>query len=231
MRRIFAIHEYELRHDTDSQEFESGQKFDAYFAIKHEFEKNIFVQRLSAELRRQGISALISTEEKHFVGVFDVIIINGRYSLTMSINKNGNKIIVEWKAGASLSLSQLERYLWACDVVIVVRVIMNQVIRIARSDIESHLIKSLEALSDRSLAIESDQNLQKIPGLYCKECRAKCCEFYREPVEENRTVCLSSESMQADLLSLFSNIDACVEDTIRIVISELKANETESAKT
>jgi hypothetical protein len=23
MRRIFAIHEYELRHDTDSQEFES----------------------------------------------------------------------------------------------------------------------------------------------------------------------------------------------------------------
>ncbi|MGH9925546.1 MAG: hypothetical protein ACREAS_05605, partial [Nitrososphaera sp.] len=26
MRRIFAIHEYELRHDTDSQEFESVLK-------------------------------------------------------------------------------------------------------------------------------------------------------------------------------------------------------------
>jgi hypothetical protein len=203
-----------------------AQKFDSYFAIKHEFGKCRFVQRLGFALKQHGLQACISTEKKHTVGVFDVLITTTRSLVTIS-HKDGLKIVVEWKSGASFSLSQLERYLWEADVIVLVRVLLKQVVKISRMDIEGYLKRSLLSLSERALAISRDEHPQKIPGPYCKTCYFAECEFYKESTSQ-KTISFDSESMREDILSVFNNIESCIDETIKVVIAELTYDGKES---
>ena len=213
--------EYSARHQIESPSYSSNQKFDPYFSTKHDFEKNRFVQRLSATLRQHGVQAFVTTEQRHIVGVFDVLISNSKFFLTIS-NKAGKKIVVEWKSGGSFSLSQLERYLWECDVLVLVRVQMRQVVKLARNDIEGYLTRSLVALTERALAITSANNMQKIPGPYCKGCPVEACEFYKQAAP-GKIVTYSSQSMEQDLLSIFNNLDHCIDAAVKVIIKELTA--------
>ena len=88
--------EYRARYEIEKPSFNSNQKFDSYFTIKHEFQKNKFVQRLCLALKQRGLQTCISTEEKHAVGVFDVMITNAPYLVKIS-GKNGLKIVIEWE--------------------------------------------------------------------------------------------------------------------------------------
>lgn len=212
--------DYRTRYEIQSSTYHnSEQKFDSYFTLKHEFEKNRFVQTLCSKLRDRGLQACITTEEKHPVGVFDVLITNNKFLLMVS-NRKGKNIVVEWKAGASFSLSQLERYLWACDVLVLVRVPFNQVVRIARGDIERYLTWSVSALSERAVVIDSDERLQKVPGQYCKGCPVQECEFFKHD-PAGKIVAFNSDSMRDDMLSMFRNLDRCIEQAIDVVMKEL----------
>lgn len=213
--------EYRARYEIDAPFSHMDQKFDSYFKIKHEFQKNKFVQRLCLTLKQRGLQTSIATEEKHAaVGVFDVLITNAPYLVKIS-DKNGLKIVIEWKASSSFSLTQLERYLWEADTVVLVRAQLGQVICIRRKDIEQYLTKSLTALAERSAAISSGQDLQKIPGPYCKGCPVKDCEFYKASAASKKVIAFGSETMQDDLLLAYNNLDQCIEQAIAVVVKEL----------
>lgn len=218
--------DHRARNEIESPKYVSAHKFDSYFRMKHDFEKNRFVQLLALELRHQGLQASISIEGKGVVGVYDVLIANGKSLVSIS-DKGGKKIVVEWKSGAGLSLSQLERYLFECSILVLVRVQMNQVVRIARSDIGEHLKRSLVSLTERAQVVEAGENLQKIPGPYCKGCPVDGCEFRKE-ISTEKMVSFASESMEADLLSVFKNVDGCIDQAIKIVLDELAKKRDEA---
>jgi|GEM_PF-6986495 len=223
--------EYRARHEIATPRYYSQQKFDKYFTIKHDFIKNKFVQNLSFALRLNGISACIATEEKSIPGVYDVLIRNEQGIITIRNEKNGKRICVELKGGASFGIDQLERYLYENDIVVLVRVLMNQVLRIRRTDIESYLNRSLLHLCNRTTLISgAGENgnlaaLQKIPGPYCKGCPVGVdCQFFIQSTQSH-LVSFSSKSMQEDLLAIFSNVDGCIDQATDIIIEELKSGE------
>lgn len=211
--------EYRARYEIEVPYPNTNQKFDSYFKLKHEFQKNKFVQRLCLALKQRGLQTCISTEEKHAVGVFDVLITNAPY-LVKIWDKNGLKLVVEWKSSASFSLTQLERYLWTATTVILVRAQLGQIIRISRKDIEDYLTKSLVALTERSAAISTGQGLQKIPGPYCKACPVKDCEFFKAD-NSKKVIAFGSDNMREDLLLAFNNLDSCITETVAVVVKEL----------
>jgi hypothetical protein len=214
--------EYRSRYEIENgYHNEPSQKFDSYFTIKHEFQKNRFVQRLMLSMRLHGLKAWISTEDKHIVGVFDVLITNSKFLVTISDKKGSKKIVVEWKSGATFSMSQIERYLWEGTTVVLVRVQMNQVIRIRRRDIEKYLLGSLVALTERVSSTSMTNALQKIPGPYCTGCPVTSCEFYKTTSNGDKVISFSSDAMQKDLILAYMNLDRCVVEAIEIVIQEL----------
>ena len=209
----------EVRHPK----FTSDQKFDSYFSLKHEFGRNKFVQRLVLALGQLGITATITTESKNVAGVFDVLIINGKYLLSVSDKAGKKKIIIEWKSGASFSLSQLERYLWEADVVVLVRVPVMQAVKLARKDVEDYLNTSILALLEQAHIVAANSgNLQKIPGTYCSDCPVFECEFRRQNAS-GRMVVLKNETMEEDLKTAFTNLDGCITKAIDIVVKELQS--------
>jgi hypothetical protein len=213
--------EYRARYEIEAPITNVSQKFDSYFRIKHEFQKNRFVQRLCLELKQRGLQTFISTEEKHAVGIFDVLITNAPYLIRISDKSGLKKIVIEWKSSSSFSLSQLERYLWTATTVVLVRAHLGQVVRISRKEIEQYMIKSLIELTERSTVISSGQALQKIPGPYCKGCPVKDCEFFKAPAESKKIISFGSDSMREDLLLAFNKLDQCIEQVIDVVIKEL----------
>ncbi len=214
------ICEYRVKYLLEHGNNGSNSKFDRYFSIKHEFIKNKLLQKLTGALRRQGIKTCIATEEKNYVGIFDIVIHNKQMLISIKDNKLNRRIIVELKGGNSFDLTQIERYLWECDTLILVRILTKQVIRISRKQVEKYLTISLQDLKERTIDIAEDIEAQKIPGPYCRGCLVHQCEFYKS--ENKRMIAYNNESMENDMISIFTNIHDCIDNAINIVIGELR---------
>src|SRR5574341_759814 len=199
--------------------YNSNDRFDRYFATKHEFAKNLLIQKLIKALRDLAIKAYVETEHKNEVGIFDTVIQNSGNIIFIEHGSQSKKIIVELKTGESIDLYQITRYILECDTLFVVRLLFNQVIRITRCELENYLINSLIGLGDRAITL-TQLEATKIPGNYCRTCTVSNCEFYK-PARNGRTISFNSESMRRDILSAFNNMHDCLDSAVDMIIREL----------
>ncbi len=221
------ICEYRVKYLLEHGNNGNNRKFDRYFSVKHEFIKTKFVHKLTIALRNHAIKACIATEEKNRIGVFDVIIRTNGHVIFIEDSKQSKRIIIELKSGESVDLHQVERYIWECDTLFLIRLPFNQVIRITHDELQNYLTASLIDLMQRAAMI-TDTNSQKIAGPYCRGCPVSSCEFCK-PDQNRQTVAYKTETITKDLLGLFYNVHECLDLAVEMIIRELQPNASQGA--
>lgn len=205
---------YRARHEISLQSWQDFKKLDPFYSMKHDCEKSILVNRLAQSLAQKGIQADIELESKHLAGVLDIQITLGTKS-TRNASDKTKTIAVEWKSGNTFSLFQLIRYLFECNVLVLVRSQRNQVICFKRNEIVEFLIQLSSFLQDRVKRLRIDHSPQKILGPQCVGCPAGYCGYCKPPL--NHSTAVTEEYIKNSTVSSLECIDSCIEKVIAII--------------
>ena len=153
----------------DIQEYHYEKDIDSLYLGRHDWVRKRIIEAI---VDRFEDLILVRSEHGKISGKLDVAMFPDKVRL-----KYGNRhIAIEIKTGKwvdSSLFNQIERYLLELDVLIVVRVPTNDVVAIDGARLGDVLENNLNILMRKSSCIMSGKRI-KIPGDWCKGCRASC---------------------------------------------------------
>ena len=114
------------------------------------------------------------------------------------------------KAGQSIDLFQIERYLYESYLLLVVRVPTRDIVPIHQANIASELIEGITSMIQK-IELLSDSSSLKVQGDWCNGCTANC-EFKKK--ERNHAAKLEFEEF-------FKNVKAVTQETVRVIGEEM----------
>jgi hypothetical protein len=208
---------YEIQNKNDD-----NRDFDKLYNAKHDSVKRKIID---AVIDKFGDNLLISSEHAISTGKLDIAILPENSLAILPDNrivfKYDKKVIgVEIKSGKTFdtkNMFQIERYMIDCDLVLVIRVVYGDVFRIDTSSIKDNiLIKNISLLTRKVQQIE-DNKLIRVPGEWCKGCRADC--KYKQPHRWNNNV-PPNASLEGHE-DFMRSIDLVIEKTIAILEKEV----------
>jgi len=139
---------------------------DPIFKLKHDYAKTKIIDAI---LQKISNDIVIKSEFNLGTGSLDIAILQVR-----AFPDESPKLIgIEIKSGKSIDLHQLERYLYECDTVILVRVITEDVAIIRNSLLVKEIRNNILSLIEKTKLLING-NRTKIEGQWCRECSAQC---------------------------------------------------------
>ena len=217
--------ERQIKHLLQSARFaDDGQRFDAYYREKSEFATLKILDCLKTRLSAHGVDAAILTEVPSDIGRYDVAIVQG---YPCKVHSKGEEIIrVEVKAGLSVNLEQIERYMWDPSPLILVRVITGHVAKIEPPKLRPYVLFSLKELHAKADRLLSGK-FYAIPRATCTVCSDSDCPHNRTR-ESTGIVTFPDVKFLEDLNLFFQNLSYAAERTASLIIEELKGVTAES---
>jgi hypothetical protein len=203
---ILHNHPCPLKCANDLQNMQYNNNIDPLYSAKHDYAKKKIIDALIYNL---GPHASIKSEHKVSNGKFDIAIFYDKIIL-----KYHKKIIcVEIKSGKSIDLFQIERYLYECDLLVIVRVPTQDVTIIHHTNIVNELKAGILSAIQKISQLNASDPL-KVQGEWCRGCTATC-EFKKQNNNNN------TKASMADLEDFFKDVNAVVDSTISLLKNEL----------
>lgn len=197
---------------------DDSQRFDSYYREKSEFATLKILDTIKTRLSADDVHAAILTEVPSDVGRYDLAIVQG---YPCKVYCKGEEIIrVEVKAGLSVNLEQIERYMWESSPLILVRVITGHVAKIEPQKLRSYILFSLKELHAKADRLLSGK-LYAIPRATCAVCSDSDCPHNRSR-KSARMVTFPDSRFLEDLNLFFQNLSYAAERTASLIIEELK---------
>ena len=211
--------ERQIKHLLENARFADDiQRFDSYYREKSEFATLKILDTIKTRLSADGVNAAILTEVPSDIGRYDVVIVQG---YPCEVYCKGEEIIrVEVKAGLSVNLEQIERYLWDSSPLILVRVITGHVAKIEPPKLRSYVLFSLKELHAKADRLLSGK-FYAIPRATCTVCSDSDCPHNRSR-ESTGIVTFPDGKFLEDLNLFFQNLSYAAERTASLIIEELK---------
>jgi len=192
---------------------------DPFYLVRHEFVKNRFIELLRLELSKHKLNLRVVSEDPGELGKADVAIknINNGFRIV-----SGSVIRVEVKAGASLDINQIIRYLIDSDSVILLRVLSEDAVILRRKELSPIIKNTLTILRGKLTDILNalDKQLPIIPGKYCRSCKASC--DYASNTDKNGVN--NYANLEKDLKNTLIKTDEAIKKAIKLVLTELLNN-------
>jgi len=211
--------ERQIKHLLENARFsDDSQRFDSYYREKSEFATLKILDTIKTRLSADGVNTAILTEVPSDIGRYDVVIVQG---YPCEVYCKGEEIIrVEVKAGLSVNLEQIERYLWDSSPLILVRVITGHVAKIEPPKLRSYVLFSLKELHAKADRLLSGK-FYAIPRATCTVCSDSDCPHNRSR-ESTGIVTFPDGKFLEDLNLFFQNLSYAAERTASLIIEELK---------
>lgn len=154
-------------------------KVDALYKECHTLAVSILVEELYRLLNQMGYKVLISTEAELEYGKVDVLITVTNYGL--NLKNSARELLVEIKAGNSLSLTQIFRYLMdsRSDTIIVWRIRRRQVLVFDVHEVKPLLTEFVRMLCLRGIRLLSAEHIQP-----CQHERERCHQPKQDELEQ-----------------------------------------------
>jgi len=186
----------------------SQQQFDPYYNKKHEFAKRKLVHLLYSALGDFATQVSIRTEVSTQIGRFDI-----------TLTTENSEIAIEIKAGVSLNLSQVERYLYSGKKVVLVRIPLEQV-AVLRPDHYGPFLKRAD--EERLAAVKRLLGgvVHSIPGPECSQCPILECEYNRFKPNSN-VGRITPHDIGADLEDFSKHLYPSLEKAVRTIVNDL----------
>jgi len=210
--------ERQIKHLLENARFENdGQRFDSYYREKSEFATLKILDTIKTRLSTDGVNAAILTEAPSDIGRYDVAIVQG---YPCKVYCKGEEIIrVEVKAGLSVNLEQIERYMWDSSPLILVRVITGHVAKIEPPKLRSYILFSLKELHAKADRLLSGK-FYAIPRASCAVCSDSDCPHNRRRKSAGMVTFPDGRFLE-DLNLFFQNLSYAAERTASLIIEEL----------
>jgi hypothetical protein len=196
------------------------KRFDSWWIEKHSDSTRRFIERLKNCLEKTGKKCLAVSEAEGVSGHFDVLINGNGNTIELLCPPSGLRIVIEIKTGASVDLPQLVRYLCDCDVLILLRVNTNHVVKLRRSEFEQFLCEDLEDGLSKMKRILSGQPVL-VGSNACKGCPIPC-RLARPSDSEASFIKLGKEAFAEDITNLLRNVYSTIESAVFLVLEELQ---------
>jgi len=196
--------------------------FDKLYTAKHDSVKRKIIDAIVDKFQDK---LLVSAEHVISTGKLDIAVLPDNSIAILPDNRivfkcNRRVIGLEIKSGKTFEpkhIFQIERYMIDCDLMLVIRVVYGHVFRIDASSIKDDVLNKGIALLTRKVQKIEDNKLVKVPGEWCKGCRADC--NYREPPRWNNSV-PPNASLEGHE-DFMRNVDVIIEKTITILEKEI----------
>jgi hypothetical protein len=207
--KIFSIlqeHPCLVRCDYEICNGATRSSIDPWYLTKHEFAKNKIIDAIVDKVSNL---AVIKSEHKVLNGKIDVVVLPDKVVI-----RHGKRVIAfEIKSGKSISLFQIERYLFESDIVVVIRVPTQDVAVINSQLIKRSLTKTAASLSRKIGFILRGEQI-KIQGEWCEGCPIADCDF-RKP---SRWKYGNSQVAHINDVEQFLNdVDVIIDKTLEIL--------------
>jgi hypothetical protein len=191
--------EYDIKNRT-------YKNIDKLYTAKHNLVKDDIIEVIDANFVNGHTE--VKSEHDYSNGKLDLSIEDNR----IVINHQNRKIGVEVKSGTYFdksSLNQVIRYLFDVDVLVFVRVPMQQVDVIYQKDTIDELVTRIQTIIGKIYRI-IDKDTSIIPGDHCKGCMVEC-QFARPPRFSESRADLS------DFGDYLKNIEVVKAEIIRVL--------------
>lgn len=195
-------------HDITTSEY-NNNSLDRLYTEKHDTVKKRIIEAI---VRRFSGKLKISSESRINNGTADISISSEEI---IRLN-NGKRIGIEVKSGQSIDLFQIERYLYELDVLLVVRVPTQDVVKISQKDIAEVLNKNVLLLTEKIRQINTF-GLIKVEGEWCRGCTAPCPN--KKPGYSGKPI-----ASMADYPEFTRNVDIVTEKVIHQLELEFGTN-------
>jgi hypothetical protein len=194
-----------------------GDEIDKAWRNLHSYAVALLTERLKNRLSEAGFHVGIVNEAESPTGFYDILL---RINSTGLEIINGDKsICLEAKTGFSISLSQLEKYLWNGVTIILVRFTTSDVIAFRPGDWATLLKAVLIDRIEKARRIIAGKAII-VQSVDCKQCPLESCRFYNGSPQEGDRLRKNNSIIKA-FEGFKRNAVAAIEAAINAVLEEL----------
>jgi hypothetical protein len=184
----------------------------------HGYAVALLLERLKNRLTESGFHVGVAIEAESPTGFYDIML---RANGTGIEILNGDKsICLEAKTGFSISLSQLEKYLWNGATIILVRFATSDVITFRPSEWAALLKAVLIDRIEKARRIVAGKAIL-VQSVSCKQCPLESCRFYRGGRREGDELEKNNNSLIEAFECFKRNAVAAIEAATNAVLKEL----------
>lgn len=220
------ICERKIKHSLEHPPSNRNEKFDPLFRAKSDYATLKIVDHIKSRLNKDEILASITCESRDETGAYDVLVESSNPSGT--VPNHHKKIKLEVKAGLSVAIEQVERYLWEPSPLLLIRVMSRQVIRFDPSELSEFLNFAISEDVQKAKRLLGGK-YHTVPGKYCSACMDISCEHNKfRPSNSVRMIQFSDIDAQEDLNLFLRNLALVAERAASFVIQELRREQTKN---
>jgi hypothetical protein len=200
---------------------EEGLVFDPYYVEKHEVAKRAFIEQLTTELYKAKANFQLKLEEIGELGRYDIVIV-----LAGINGKHEKRLVVEVKAGLSLDLTQIERYLMVGERLLLIRIMTRQAKLFTPEEYSDLLASASQNVAAKAERILNNQALL-IPGPECYRCPVRTCPHNKTKEDQKRGLIRQEQkNFEADAGAFMRNLYPTISTAVQIALADLEVNTT-----